>query len=132
MFEFLEIIKALSDRNRVRALMALRKQELCVCQLIELLGLAPSTVSKHMSILKHARLVEDRKNGRWNYYKLTSSDASNKITYILNWTFETLERDPQALEDSSRLDEILAGYPLDLCKQSKDSKRLNHAKNKNK
>jgi len=124
MFEYLEIIRALGDRNRVRALMALRKQELCVCQLIELLGLAASTVSKHMSILKHARLVEDRKNGRWNYYKLTSSDASNKITNILNWTFETLERDPQILEDSSRLDEILEIHSMDSCKQSKDKLKI--------
>jgi len=116
MLEYLEIIKALSDRNRVRALMALRKQELCVCQLIELLGLAPSTVSKHMSILKQARLVEDRKVGRWNYYRLSSSDTSTKVTNILNWTFEYLERDFQVLEDSSRLNEILEMHSMDLCK----------------
>ena len=65
MYEFMNMTKALSDQNRIRVLMALRKRELCVCQIIELLGLAPSTVSKHMSILRHARLVESRKEGIW-------------------------------------------------------------------
>ena len=51
MKEFLAITKALSDENRVRALMALTGGELCVCQVIELLGLTPSTVSKHLAAL---------------------------------------------------------------------------------
>ena len=46
MFSFMAITRALSDQNRVRTLMALRDLELCVCQIIELLELAPSTVSK--------------------------------------------------------------------------------------
>ena len=56
--EVLEIHKAISDSNRLRALIALNGKELCVCQITELLQLAPSTVSKHLSILKQARLVE--------------------------------------------------------------------------
>ena len=61
MFEFLNITKALAEENRVRILMALEVEELCVCQITELLELAPSTVSKHMSVLRQARLVEGRK-----------------------------------------------------------------------
>ena len=56
----LAITKALSDANRVRVLMGLTTGELCVCQIIEMLSLAPSTVSKHMSVLRQARLVESR------------------------------------------------------------------------
>lgn len=70
MRELLAVTKALSDPNRVRALMALQAGELCVCQVIELLGLAPSTVSKHMAVLCQARLVETRKEGRWVFYRL--------------------------------------------------------------
>ncbi len=55
MWDFMSITKALADENRVRMLLALQKQELCVCQIIELVKLAPSTVSKHMSILRAAR-----------------------------------------------------------------------------
>ena len=69
------VIKALADENRVRALLALRSHELCVFQVTELLGLAPSTVSKHTSILKQARLVDSRKNGHWIYYLLADNDV---------------------------------------------------------
>jgi len=70
MQDFMTITKALADENRVRLLLALRGGQLCVCQMIELLGLAPSTVSKHLSILNQARLVEKRKEERWIYYGL--------------------------------------------------------------
>jgi len=71
MRDFMSITKALSDENRVRALFALRQRELCVCQIIEFLNLVPSTVSKHMAILKQAHLVEGQKNGRWIYKPLS-------------------------------------------------------------
>ncbi len=57
MRELMAVMKALADENRVRILMAVLGRELCVCQIVELLGLAQSTVSKHMSILHQARLV---------------------------------------------------------------------------
>ena len=58
MFGFMNITKALADENRVRILMALNgRNELCVCQLIDMLQLAPSTVSKHLFILRNARLI---------------------------------------------------------------------------
>ena len=60
---FMDITKALSDDNRVRLLCALQPGELCVCQLIELIGLAPSTVSKHMTILRQAGLITSRSPG---------------------------------------------------------------------
>jgi len=53
MRDFMDIARALSDENRVRALMALRGRELCVCQIIELLGLAPSALigaSNHFEV----------------------------------------------------------------------------------
>ena len=58
MREFMNITKALADANRVRMLLALRGRELCVCQITELFGLAPSTMSKHLSILYQAGLVD--------------------------------------------------------------------------
>jgi DNA-binding transcriptional ArsR family regulator len=60
MHEFMTVIKALADENRVRVILALHERESCVCQIIDLLGLAPSTVSNHMPILKQARLVVSR------------------------------------------------------------------------
>jgi ArsR family transcriptional regulator len=67
---------------------ALREGELCLCQVIELLDLAPSTVSKHMSLLKQAGLIEQRKEGRWHYYRLPdepSPMAQEAIDWALKW-----------------------------------------------
>ena len=103
-----EIGQALSDGSRVRALMSLRKQELCVCQLIDLLDLAPSTVSKHMAVLKQAELVETRKEGRWVYYRLSVPDENSAATQALHCLQDTLIRSPQIREDDRKLREILA------------------------
>ena len=85
MREVLDITKALADGNRLRVLMALTGGELCVCQIVELLQLAPSTVSKHMSILRQARLVESRKDGRWMYYRLPDRDAPKAVKDAVAW-----------------------------------------------
>jgi len=103
MYDFIEIAKALSDENRVRALMMLRNGELCVCQLIEMLGLAPSTVSKHMAILYQAGLVDARKEGRWNYYRLADGDASEDALQAIRWVQSSLARDKQILVDARQV-----------------------------
>jgi DNA-binding transcriptional ArsR family regulator len=91
--EFTSITKALSDQHRLRALMSLHNGELCVCQIIELLSLAPSTVSKHMAILKAAGQVESRKDSRWVYYRLAESKKIGQIHEILKLTISLLEND---------------------------------------
>jgi len=102
MLEILNITKALSDENRIRALMMLVEGELCVCQIIEMLGLAPSTVSKHMSILRQAGLVETRKDGRWIYYRLADREAQTACE-ILNWLQRHLKNDKKILDDVKQL-----------------------------
>ena len=99
MRNFMALTKSLSDRNRVRVLMFLRGGELCVCQLIEMLGLAPSTVSKHMSILYQAGLVEARKEGRWTYYRL-SDGSSPTIQGTLKWIQKCLAKEAQIVADT--------------------------------
>jgi ArsR family transcriptional regulator len=106
MDKFIETSKALSDPNRVRALMALRGRELCVCRIIELLQLAPSTVSKHLTILKQAGLIEGRKEGRWMHYRLPEHPLS-VIARTLEWVFESLSDSPEIAEDQKRLADII-------------------------
>jgi len=72
MKRILSITKAMSDETRMRALMALANRELCLCQLIELLELAPSTISRHLTLLRQAGLVERRKEGTWHFYRLAA------------------------------------------------------------
>jgi len=117
MREFMMVAKALADQNRVRALMLLRAGELCVCQIIEVLGLAPSTVSKHMSILHQARLVETRKEGRWMYYRLAGVKAAPLVRETIDWVAGTLAGSPLIKRDDKRLRQVLKIDRQVLCKK---------------
>jgi ArsR family transcriptional regulator, arsenate/arsenite/antimonite-responsive transcriptional repressor len=116
MDELLNITAALADENRLRALLALRKGELCACQVIELLQLAPSTVSKHLAILKQAGLVESRKQGRWMHFRLAGSEAPAAVKEAITWVLAHSRSDPLAKSDRQRLCCILEQDPQDLCK----------------
>jgi DNA-binding transcriptional ArsR family regulator len=113
---FMLIAKALADESRVRVLMALRDQELCVCQITALFGLSMSTVSKHLSILNHAGLVNSRKLGRWIYYRLPAPDASPAARQAIDWVFQSVHAEPRILEDERQLRKILKMDPVELCK----------------
>ena len=110
MIEFMDIARALADENRVRVLLALRERELCVCQIVEMLGLAPSTVSKHISILRQARLLESRKDGRWIYYRLSGKDAPEAARTAIEWVSKCLENEPRIAEDTKRVDAICSCF----------------------
>src|SRR5437773_992677 len=103
MREFMAITKALADENRIRVLLALRGGELCVCQITELFGLAASTISKHLSILYQAGLVDSRKDGRWIYYSLPGKGATPSVREAVQWVNRTLTGDPRTAEDGARL-----------------------------
>jgi ArsR family transcriptional regulator len=117
MREIMNITKALADDNRVRTLLALRQGELCVCQITELFGLAPSTISKHLSILSQAGLVESRKDGRWIYYKLPGKRAPVAVAEAIDWIEKALAGNPQVEEDQRALKRILKQDPAALCKR---------------
>ena len=114
MREVLAVAKALSDPNRLRALTALQTGELCVCQIIELLGLAPSTVSKHMAVLSQARLVETRKEGRWVFYRLAAA-PDPLLSGAIQWARESLADDEQALADAKAIRAIRRVDKKKLC-----------------
>ena len=117
MREVMNITKALADENRVRALLALRQGELCVCQITELFGLAPSTISKHLSVLHQAGLVESRKEGRWIYYRLPGNGAEPAAREAIRWLERSVADEPRIVEDGQRLKKILKMDPVELCKR---------------
>jgi len=117
MRDLMAVTKALADKNRVRILMALAPKELCVCQIVELLGLAPSTVSKHMAILKQARLVEGRKEGRWMFYRLAEEDASVEAKELTTLVSRLLANDPSSRDDTKQLKQILKMDRDELCRK---------------
>ena len=112
---FLTITKALSDQTRLRILLALRPGELCLCQLVELLGLAPSTVSKHVSILCGAGLVDRRKEGRWAYFKLAGRDAPPEVRRAIRWVTDSLEGEAVIVSDEEKLTGVIRQDLDELC-----------------
>jgi len=69
------LFKALSDETRLRILALLGEGELCVCDLMEILALPQSTVSRHLAYLRNADLVEDRRQGVWMYYRQAGGES---------------------------------------------------------
>jgi DNA-binding transcriptional ArsR family regulator len=116
MQEVLAITNALADESRVRALVALTRGELCVCQVAELLQLAPSTVSKHLSILRQGGLVESEKRGRWMYYAIPA-EPDESARRSIEWVREALAKDSRIIEDARRLKIILKEDPEELCRR---------------
>jgi len=117
MKEFMAITKALSDPGRVRMLLALRRSELCVCQITELFGLATSTISKHLSILSQAGLIRSRKTERWVYYRLADKSAPVLVRETLDWVVKALGKSPEAIVDTKALQKILKTDVQEICRR---------------
>jgi DNA-binding transcriptional ArsR family regulator len=104
--EFLSIAKALSDETRVRALLAIRDGELCLCQIIKVLGLSPSTISKHMNVLQQAGLVQRRKQGKWHFYRLADVETGRAAQRALAWVLEELADDATIGRDARNVSKV--------------------------
>jgi len=116
----LRITKALADLQRVRILMMLQPGELCVCQIVEVLALAPSTISKHLSILSAAGLVDFRKEGRWAYYRLPEGSAGAYARPVLKWLGDTLKNDQTIEQDAKKLRTVVSCDPGSLCRRQRE------------
>ena len=117
MKDFLNITKALADENRLRILMALQDGEVCVCQITELMGLAISTVSKHLSVLYQAGLVNARKEGRWMYYSLPGKGAPTAAREAVAWVRQSLAGQERVIQDARRLKKVVDMDVSELCKR---------------
>jgi DNA-binding transcriptional ArsR family regulator len=108
-------LKALAHPVRLRILALLLGGELCVCQLMEILGLAASTVSEHLSLLRRAGFVSERKEGKWVFYALTEDPAMLPLCEAL-WS---LVGDDVVLKGDQRTCARVRKAPLNtLCRAS--------------
>ena len=90
--------RALGGEGRIRALLALSGKEMCACHITALLRLAPSTVSKHMAILRRAGLVTSRRSGRWMHYRANGSGASGEVREVMKLVCRCLTAGRKARE----------------------------------
>ena len=113
----LETLKALSDKNRLRIVAALsRYEELCACQITELLQVTGATASRHLSVLQHAGLLKSRKEGRWIYYRL---DPPATADLVFQWLDESFAGSDELQADLIILDEIVSVTREDLCRKQR-------------
>lgn len=97
-----KIFKALSDETRLRILALLGGGELCVCDLMTVLDLPQSTVSRHLATLRNAELVEDRRQGVWMYYRLAMDNGQLPVG-LLTALPAVLAQTPQGKDDQAAL-----------------------------
>jgi DNA-binding transcriptional ArsR family regulator len=111
--------KALAHPGRLRILAMLRRGPLCVCQMTAVLKLAPSTVSAHLSELRRADLVTERKEGKWVEYRLADDGGA-----AAGVPWERLERDPTIAQDRALLRELRKVPLEELCRADLDLSKL--------
>jgi ArsR family transcriptional regulator len=104
MKDVVKIFKALSDPTRLRIMLLLRRRELCVCELMYVLGMEQSRVSRHMRVLREAGIAEDVREGRWIIYRVPEA-ARPLLEGLLTGGFrDRIERSIEAEADARRLE----------------------------
>lgn len=99
-----QIASALGDNSRLRIIWMLEEGPRCVCQLTEVLELAPSTVSRHLLVLRQAGLIDSFKQGRWIFYYLACADSA--AANALKWVLGELAASNLASQDRQRLTQV--------------------------
>ena len=113
------VLKAMGHPVRLRILGMLRSGELCVCQMTALLDLATSTVSAHLADLKRAGLVNERKDGRWVFYRLVDEDLP-----VFTSIWATVSKDARVMADAKLLRQIRKVDIAELCRVDLDLSAL--------
>jgi ArsR family transcriptional regulator, arsenate/arsenite/antimonite-responsive transcriptional repressor len=116
---FETVAKAVADPSRVRILKLLENGELCVCQITMVLDLAPATISKHLAALKTAGLLQQRRDGKWVYYRLAERDFNAYARSFLDLVAASMGDDPTIAEDRRVLPLVNAVPVQVLCDQDR-------------
>jgi ArsR family transcriptional regulator len=118
MDDLLSILKALSDKNRLRIFCALLSyEELCACQITELLQVAGATASRHLSLMVSAGILKSRKDGRWVHFRLNTEDLS--LDPVFKWVPQKLDGSNQVEKDLKALKQITVIPCEDLCRKQR-------------
>jgi len=104
--EIIKILKAISDESRIRILAILKeKQNLCVCEIREIIGLSQPAISSHLKILENAGLIQNVKDGKWVNYRL-NSEVEIIVTEFLDKIFLDLKSSNQITSDKKKLEKV--------------------------
>jgi ArsR family transcriptional regulator len=101
-----KIFKALSDSNRLRILKMLQTKSLCVCEITDVLRLATSTVSKHLSILKSTGFIIETKDGKWVNYLINPRPSDARISSVLSTLDFWISDDQLIISDKQKVQKV--------------------------
>jgi ubiquinone/menaquinone biosynthesis C-methylase UbiE/biotin operon repressor len=99
----IKTLRVVSDPNRLRILLLLRDEDLSVAELQEVLVMGQSTISTHLSQLKQAGLVEDRRTGKSSLYSLSIDPANGILTELLTQAQKEIPESNQDREAARRV-----------------------------
>ena len=106
MKDFLKVMKALSDPNRIKVIKMLQHKNMCVCEMHAALDISQPAVSRHLKVLEEAGLVNSQKDGMWVNYYLTDGRDSKYVASLLGVLRHWLEDDPEVSTLIERLPHI--------------------------
>ena len=105
MIDTVDLFRLLADETRLRILILLTRGELCVCDIMSVIGATQSKTSRHLAYLRNAGLVEDRREGLWIHYSLAKPTGVLQQR-VFEWLRHAESELPQAVEDLRTLRDI--------------------------
>lgn len=112
--DLIGVLKAVSDKNRMRIIKMLEKKNMCVCELVAVLKIKQPSVSKHLSILRNVGIIQDERNGQWIDYSLCTEKVNKYSPIIQSMIKDCLNDDPIIKSDLQKIKTLLR---QDLCKK---------------
>ena len=104
MEKMINYFRAMGEETRVKVITMLLKEEMCICELIEELGLSQSAVSHHVKILKQAELVNDRRQGKWTFYSINKAGFERAIKNFQSEVITPLAQYEYRQKDNPRIE----------------------------
>ncbi len=101
-----KLFKALSDSNRLRILKMLQTKSLCVCEITDIIKLATSTISKHLSILRDAGFIIEEKDGKWVNYMINPHPSDKRISSFLSTLDFWISDDNLIISDKQKIQKV--------------------------
>ena len=114
MRELIKVFKAVADKNRMRVLKMLERKTMCVCEIAAVLGITQPSASKHLSILKDAGLISDKRNGQWIDYSL-SEEKVNIYAPVMQAVIKGWENEDPVVENDRK--KMMTLVREELCKK---------------
>ncbi len=109
MNDYLKVLHALADESRLRILNLMYERELCVCDIIHVIGVKQSNASRHLTVLKNAGIIRSRKSAQWNHHYLVKEELPD---YMNSLILNVLRKQKLFRDDLNKLKAIVK----DLCK----------------